>query len=105
MGQVLNPRAVDQSNQKCAERVLGYLPPSIQAMTSEETQRVQGACFGGKPIPGAPPPNRDPIRGFFTNSASGNMSDLNSFMDPTKLAVLGILLTLVATSLSLFKGN
>ena len=46
-----------------------------------------------------------PSRGFFTNSASGSMSDVDNFMDPTTLAVLGILLTLVATSLSLVKGN
>ncbi|PKB63813.1 MAG: hypothetical protein BZY80_05195 [SAR202 cluster bacterium Io17-Chloro-G2] len=121
MGQVLNPRAVDQSNRECAQRVLGYLPPNVQAMTAEETQRVQAACLGGRsipddptlsrdsirgePIPSDPAPSQDPIRGFFTNSASGNMSDLNNLLDPTMLAVLGILLTLVATSLSLVKGS
>ena len=123
MGQVLNPRAVDQSNQECAARVLGFLPTSIQAMTGEETRRVQSACFGGKPIPGArtaigaqattdfptpvdaSAPDRGPTRGFFINSASGEIGDLDKFMDPTMLAVLGILLTLLASSLSLVKGN
>ena len=46
-----------------------------------------------------------PTRGFFTNSVSGSISDVDKFMDPTTLAVFGILLTLLATSLSLFKGN
>ena len=52
-----------------------------------------------------PRPGRGLTRGFFSNSASGDMDDLNRFMDPTTLAVLGILLTLVATSLSLVKGS
>ena len=46
-----------------------------------------------------------PTRGFFTNSSSGEFSDIDKFMDPTSLAVFGILLTLLATSLSLFKGS
>ncbi|PKB78548.1 MAG: hypothetical protein BZY88_17820 [SAR202 cluster bacterium Io17-Chloro-G9] len=46
-----------------------------------------------------------PTRGFFTNSVSGSISDVDKFMDPTTLAVFGILLTLLATSLSLVKGN
>jgi len=64
-----------------------------------------GYSSAGAPLGNAPPPGRGPTRGFFTNSASGDMDDLNRFMDPTTLAVLGILLTLVATSLSLVKGN
>ena len=46
-----------------------------------------------------------PTRGFFTNSASGEISDIDKLLDPTSLAILGILLTLVATSLSLVKGS
>lgn len=46
-----------------------------------------------------------PTRGFFSNSASGEVSDIDRLLDPTALAVLGILLTLVATSLSLVKGS
>ena len=49
------------------------------------------------PVDSAPTPGRGISRGFFTNSASGNMDDLNRFMDPTTLAVLGILLTLVVS--------
>ena len=46
-----------------------------------------------------------PTRGFFTNSPTGQLSDIDKIIDPTSLAVLGILLTLVATSLSLVKGS
>ena len=44
-------------------------------------------------------------RGFFTNSASGSVSDVDRFIDPTTLAVISILLTLLATSISLVRGN
>ena len=50
-------------------------------------------------------PRNLPTRGFFTNSSNGQISDIDKIMDPTSLAVLGIILTLMATSLSLFKGN
>ena len=50
-------------------------------------------------------PRNLPTRGFFTNSSTGEISDIDEVMDPTSLAVLGILLTLVATSFSLVKGN
>ena len=46
-----------------------------------------------------------PTRGFFTNSPAGAFSDIDSFFDPTSLAVVGIILTLLATSLSLVKGS
>ena len=69
-----------------------------------------------RPTPAGPPglkpldpPNplrtSSPTRGFFTNSSSGEFSDIDRLIDPTSLAVLGILLTLLATSISLFKGN
>ena len=69
-----------------------------------ERQKDERAPNSG---PRKPLPQREnqPARGFFTNSVSGNISDLNRLVDPTTLAVLGILLTLVATSLSLVKGN
>ena len=44
-------------------------------------------------------------RGFFTNSANGDVGAIDGMLDPVSLAVIGILLTLVATSASLFKGN
>ena len=44
-------------------------------------------------------------RGFFTNSISVDPNGLNNALDPTTLAVLGILITLVATGIQLVKGN
>ncbi|MCH7606095.1 MAG: hypothetical protein IH962_02965 [Chloroflexi bacterium] len=56
-----------------------------------------------------PPPEPDvpegPTRGFFTNSAVGSLGSANQFMDPTMLAVLGILLTLGATVMQMVKGS
>ncbi|PKB63812.1 MAG: hypothetical protein BZY80_05190 [SAR202 cluster bacterium Io17-Chloro-G2] len=109
LGRVLNPAAVDRSNRECIERVLGYSPPATRTMTADETRLVQGACFWGKPKGGAPAldpvPTRGQTRGFFINSASGDMAQVDDLMDPTSLAVLGLLLTLLATSLTLVKGN
>ena len=44
-------------------------------------------------------------RGFFTNSISADTNALNSRLDPTALAVIGILITLAATAVQLVKGN
>jgi len=49
--------------------------------------------------------NTGPARGFFTNSQIGQLGSLNNFLDPATLAVIGILLTLVASTLQLVKGN
>jgi hypothetical protein len=51
------------------------------------------------------PAEEGPRRGFFTNSAAGEANAVDKIMDPSTLAVLGILITLLATSLSLLKGN
>ncbi len=53
------------------------------------------------PTPDEPKPNR----GFFTNSISANPDGLNQTLDPTALAVIGILITLAATGAQLVKGN
>ena len=91
---------MDRSNQECAKRVLGNLP---ETMTNEERERMLEVCFGGNP--GDPAPDRGPTRGFFTNSAIGGLGTANQFMDPTMLAVLGILLTLGATVMQMVKGS
>ena len=44
-------------------------------------------------------------RGFFINSISADANSIDKMMDPTALAVLGILITLVATAAQLIKGN
>lgn len=46
-----------------------------------------------------------PTRGFFTNSQIGQLGSVNQLLDPATLAVIGILITLAATTLQLFKGN
>jgi hypothetical protein len=74
-------------------------------MTEQERQRVEQACFGSKPAPGSNPPSGGPSRGFFTNSAVGGLGTANNFMDPTMLAVIGILITLVATTMQMVRGN
>ena len=44
-------------------------------------------------------------RGFFFNSISADPNGLNRKLDPTTLAVIGILITLAATGVQLLKGN
>ena len=44
-------------------------------------------------------------RGFFLNSETGALADLGGPLDPTTLAMLGILITLAATGIQLLKGN
>jgi len=44
-------------------------------------------------------------RGFFLNSETGALADLGGSLDPTTLAMLGILITLAATGIQLLKGN
>jgi hypothetical protein len=70
--------------------------------------QVQAGQVGPNPnLLDPTPPTRLNLRtrGFFTNSASGEFNDIDELFDPTSLAVLGIILTLLATSLSLVKGN
>jgi len=51
------------------------------------------------------PSQKGRTRGFFTNSQVGQLGNVNTSVDPTMLAVIGILLTLGATTLQLFRGN
>ena len=44
-------------------------------------------------------------RGFFLNSETGALGNLGDSLDPTTLAILGILITLSATAVQLVKGN
>ena len=54
-------------------------------------------------IPSPDEPGRN--RGFFFNSISADPNGLNRALDPTMLAVIGILITLAATCVQLLKGN
>ena len=61
----------------------------------------------GNDQPPVPPSGDDSgnSRGFFFNSESGALGDLGESLDPSTLAVLGILITLAATAIQLVKGN
>ncbi|PKB78394.1 MAG: hypothetical protein BZY88_18685 [SAR202 cluster bacterium Io17-Chloro-G9] len=105
LGQLLTPIAVEQSNQECIRRTLGRLPASTQDMTKAERRLVEQDCFGGRSIQGRLAEEAGPRRGFFTNSQAGQIGSVEKLTNPTGLAVLGILLTLSASAISLFKGN
>ena len=68
---------------------------------------------GGQPFeaidPNQPPDGENvksgPVRGFFTNTRVGGLGAANQFMDPTMLAVFGILITMAATLMQMVKGS
>lgn len=106
LAQLLTPFAVDQSNQECIRRVLGRLPVGDRDMTEAEQRLLEQGCFGGKSIPGRlAGEEAGSRRGFFINSQTGDIGSVEKLSNPTALAMLGILLTLFATAISLFKGN
>ena len=68
--------------------------------------RIEGRTDQDRKPSGSVPGRNSPSgRGFFTNSGNGDIGAIDRVLDPTSLAVIGILLTLLATSTSLFKGN
>ena len=77
----------------------------------DECPRPPGNWEEDSISPGNPDPDRSspeepgPSRGFFTNSISANPNGLDKAMDPTALAVIGILITLAATAVQMVKGN
>ena len=106
LGQLLTSFAVEQSNQECIQRVLGRLPASTRDITKAERRLVEQGCFGGRAISGQlAAADEGSRRGFFTNSQAAEAGSVEKLTNPTGLAVLGILLTLSATAISLFKGN
>ena len=46
-----------------------------------------------------------PTRGFFSNTRVGGLGAANQLMDPTMLAVIGILITMAATLMQMVKGS
>ena len=46
-----------------------------------------------------------PTRGFFTNTRVGGLGAANQLIDPTMLAVIGILITMAATLMQMVKGS
>ena len=55
--------------------------------------------------PGGENVNTGPSRGFFTNSQIGQLGSVNQSLDPATLAVIGIMITLIASTVQLVKGN
>ena len=106
LGRILTPAAVEQSNQQCIRRVLGRLPVSARDLDKADRRIVEQECFGGRSITGRlAEEDTGSRRGFFTNSQAAEVNSIEKLSNPTGLAVLGILLTLFATAISLFKGN
>ena len=72
--------------------------------------RRQGQGRGGQPpvirdqnqTPDGGPVEKSATRGFFTNSQIGQLGSVNRAVDPSTLAVIGIFITFIATSLQLF---
>ena len=102
--QRIEPQSQANQQRRRQEDLLGQ-QEELRRTFGQGTQ-VRSGQQGLNPLDPSNPLRKNlPTRGFFTNSASGALGDIERFMDPTSLAVFGILLTLLATSLSLFKGN
>jgi len=83
-------------------------------MEEEINQRNREGQFAGGQQPWALDPVQSPdgakallgpSRGFFTNTRVGGLGAANQFMDPTMLAVIGILITMAATLMQMVKGS
>jgi len=74
-----------------------------QQRLEQEGSRVQ--LEGGQPPPGDEPIGKGSTRGFFTNSQIGQIGSVNKSLDPATMAVIGIMITLAATTLQMLRGN
>ena len=104
---------LDQERLKREQSLLGQ-----EVELNLNRQRLEQARRQGQGPGGQPPVIRDrnqtsdggaveksATRGFFTNSQIGQLGSVNRAVDPSTLAVIGIFITLVATSLQRFRGN
>ena len=70
-----------------------------------ERQRMGRDQPGVQPIAGERPKG-GPSRGLFSNRAAGEAtSGVDNIMDPTMLTIIGIVLTVLTTGMTLFKGD
>ena len=67
--------------------------------------RVDNSEVSARPSDSSDDDEPESNRGFFFNSESGAIGDLGGSLDPATLAVIGILITLAATTIQLVKGN
>ena len=103
----LDQQRIDQERQRLEqERLLELERQRLETQRPGQDVVVQNTPLGPTGAANLPgPSDRLPTRGFFNNSSSGEINDIDKLLDPSALAVLGILITLVATSLSLVNGN
>ena len=82
--------------------------PEVAVQSKEDEPVAVAASETAGPGPDKTPAEgkgNSSSRGFFFNSVSGNVSGIDKSLDPTTIAVLGILITLIATTIQLVKGN
>lgn len=97
-------RRIDQEFAQREEQLRREVELNLQLDRQRRDQEQRPRGEEGPPS-GGDPPSRGPTRGFFTNSQVGQLGSVNNLMEPTTLAILGILFTLGATTLQLFKGS
>ncbi len=102
--------STDQALDKVEEPAKDTSIDRSKDTSDEKVERAAPIRFESPEAPEKPlVPSKDDepgqSRGFFFNSESGAIGDFGQSLDPTTLAVLGILITLVATGLQLVKGN
>ena len=76
-----------------------------ERMLAERNRRSRSLPGEGPPVTPFESEDKGRGRGFFSNNAVGGLGTANSMMDPTMLAVIGIVLTLGATMLQMVKGG
>ena len=86
----LEKRILEIQTEKVEER--RRLTPSPNESSGQDRSGPSGPS---DPNAGGGQSSGLPVRGFFSNSAANEVSDIDKLVDPTTLAVLGILLTLV----------
>jgi len=97
-------RRIEQEFAQREEQLRREVELNLQLDRQRRGQEQRPRGEEGPPSEGDPP-SRGPTRGFFTNSQVGQLGSVNNLMEPTTLAVLGILFTLAATTLQLFRGS
>lgn len=86
-------------------RTLGDFDSAPPAPVSPQTS-TPATTTVAEPSDSTEPPDEKSSRGFFTNTKPGESTlRANSLLDPTTLAVIGILITMVATMVQLFRGQ
>ena len=76
-----------------------------EQMELDRQRMGSGRQPGVQPVAGGSPKS-GPSRGLFSNRKAGEASSgIDNIMDPQTLAIIGIVLTVLTTGMTLFKGN